>query len=53
MPLVASSLAGGEVGRFHDPARSYLHAEDGDIALLGSPAGYSSHGVRLALAHRQ
>jgi 2-phosphosulfolactate phosphatase len=26
-------LAGGEVGRFHDPARSYLHAEDVEIAL--------------------
>ena len=26
-------LAGGEVGRFHDPARPYLHAEDVDIAL--------------------
>jgi 2-phosphosulfolactate phosphatase len=26
-------LAGGEVGRFHDPARSYLHPEDVDIAL--------------------
>jgi 2-phosphosulfolactate phosphatase len=26
-------LAGGEVGRFHDPARSYLHPKDVDIAL--------------------
>jgi 2-phosphosulfolactate phosphatase len=26
-------LAGGEVGRFHDPARPYLHPEDTDIAL--------------------
>jgi 2-phosphosulfolactate phosphatase len=26
-------LAGGEVGRFHDPARSHLHPEDVDIAL--------------------
>jgi 2-phosphosulfolactate phosphatase len=26
-------LAGGEVGRFHDPARPYLHPEDVDIAL--------------------
>jgi 2-phosphosulfolactate phosphatase len=26
-------LAGGEVGRFHDPARPYLHREDVDIAL--------------------
>ena len=26
-------LAGGEVGRFHDPARPHLHAEDVDIAL--------------------
>jgi 2-phosphosulfolactate phosphatase len=26
-------LAGGEVGRFYDPARSYLHPEDVDIAL--------------------
>jgi 2-phosphosulfolactate phosphatase len=26
-------LAGGEVGRFHDPSRPYLHAEDVDIAL--------------------
>jgi 2-phosphosulfolactate phosphatase len=26
-------LAGGEVGRFHDPARPYLHPEDIDIAL--------------------
>ena len=26
-------LAGGEVGRFHDPARPYLHPEDADIAL--------------------
>jgi 2-phosphosulfolactate phosphatase len=26
-------LAGGEVGRFHDPARPYLHLEDVDIAL--------------------
>jgi 2-phosphosulfolactate phosphatase len=26
-------LAGGEVQRFHDPARSYLHREDVDIAL--------------------
>jgi 2-phosphosulfolactate phosphatase len=26
-------LAGGEVGRFHDPARSYLHPEDVEIAL--------------------
>ena len=25
--------AGGEVGRFHDPARPYLHPEDVDIAL--------------------
>jgi 2-phosphosulfolactate phosphatase len=26
-------LAGGEVERFHDPARPYLHSEDVDIAL--------------------
>jgi 2-phosphosulfolactate phosphatase len=26
-------LAGGEVGRFYDPARPYLHPEDVDIAL--------------------
>jgi 2-phosphosulfolactate phosphatase len=26
-------LAGGEVERFHDPARPYLHPEDVDIAL--------------------
>lgn len=26
-------LAGGEVARFHDPARPYLHREDVDIAL--------------------
>jgi 2-phosphosulfolactate phosphatase len=26
-------LAGGEVGRFNDPARPYLHPEDVDIAL--------------------
>jgi 2-phosphosulfolactate phosphatase len=26
-------LAGGEVGRFHDPARPYLHPEDVDITL--------------------
>jgi len=26
-------LAGSEVGRFHDPARPYLHPEDVDIAL--------------------
>ena len=26
-------LAGGEVGRFHNPARPYLHPEDVDIAL--------------------
>ena len=26
-------LAGGEVGRFHDPARPYLHPEDVDIAV--------------------
>jgi 2-phosphosulfolactate phosphatase len=26
-------LAGGEVGRFHDSARPYLHPEDVDIAL--------------------
>jgi 2-phosphosulfolactate phosphatase len=26
-------LAGGEVGRFHDPVRPHLHAEDVDIAL--------------------
>jgi 2-phosphosulfolactate phosphatase len=26
-------LAGGEVGRFSDPARPYLHPEDADIAL--------------------
>jgi 2-phosphosulfolactate phosphatase len=26
-------LAGGEVLRFHDPARPYLHPEDVDIAL--------------------
>jgi 2-phosphosulfolactate phosphatase len=26
-------LAGGEVARFHDPARPYLHPEDIDIAL--------------------
>jgi 2-phosphosulfolactate phosphatase len=26
-------LAGGEVGRFHDTARPYLHPEDVDIAL--------------------
>src|SRR5207302_9058823 len=26
-------LAGGEVGRFHDPARPFLHPEDVEIAL--------------------
>jgi 2-phosphosulfolactate phosphatase len=26
-------LAGGEVTRFHDPSRPYLHPEDVDIAL--------------------
>ena len=26
-------LAGGEVGRFHDPAHPYLHPNDVDIAL--------------------
>jgi 2-phosphosulfolactate phosphatase len=26
-------LAGGEVGRFHDSTRPYLHPEDVDIAL--------------------
>jgi 2-phosphosulfolactate phosphatase len=26
-------LAGGEIVRFHDPARPYLHPEDVDIAL--------------------
>jgi 2-phosphosulfolactate phosphatase len=26
-------LAGGEVGRFHHPARPYLHPEDVEIAL--------------------
>jgi 2-phosphosulfolactate phosphatase len=26
-------LAGGDVARFHDPARPYLHPEDVDIAL--------------------
>ena len=26
-------LTGGEVGRFHDPARGYLHPEDVDIAV--------------------
>ena len=26
-------LAGGEVGRFHDPSRPHLHAEDAEIAL--------------------
>jgi len=26
-------LAGGEVGRFHDPGRPHLHPEDVDIAL--------------------
>jgi 2-phosphosulfolactate phosphatase len=26
-------LAGGEVGRFHDPARPFLHSADVDIAL--------------------
>jgi hypothetical protein len=26
-------FAGGEVGRFHDPTRPYLHPEDVDIAL--------------------
>jgi len=26
-------LAGGEVGRFHDPSRPHLHPEDVDIAL--------------------
>jgi 2-phosphosulfolactate phosphatase len=26
-------LAGGEVGRFHDPARPYLHPEDVEIAV--------------------
>jgi 2-phosphosulfolactate phosphatase len=26
-------LASGEVARFHDPARPYLHREDVDIAL--------------------
>jgi 2-phosphosulfolactate phosphatase len=26
-------LAGGEVGRFHDPARPWLHPEDVDLAL--------------------
>jgi 2-phosphosulfolactate phosphatase len=26
-------LAAGEVGRFHDPARPFLHTEDVDIAL--------------------
>jgi 2-phosphosulfolactate phosphatase len=27
-------LAGGEVGRFHDPALPYLHPEDVEIALV-------------------
>ena len=27
------ALAGGEVERFYDPARPYLHPEDADIAL--------------------
>jgi 2-phosphosulfolactate phosphatase len=27
------TLAGGEVARFHDPARPYLHPQDVDIAL--------------------
>ena len=26
-------MAGGEVSRFHDPARPYLHREDVEIAL--------------------
>src|SRR4029077_4132329 len=26
-------IAGGEVGRFHDPARTYLHLQDVEIAL--------------------
>jgi 2-phosphosulfolactate phosphatase len=26
-------LTGGEVGRFHDPARPFLHREDVEIAL--------------------
>jgi 2-phosphosulfolactate phosphatase len=26
-------LAGGEVGRFHNPARPFLHPEDVEIAL--------------------
>jgi 2-phosphosulfolactate phosphatase len=26
-------LTGGEIGRFHDPARPYLHPEDVDITL--------------------
>ena len=26
-------LAGGEVRRFHDPSRTYLHSEDVEIAL--------------------
>ncbi len=35
MPMLIRRLilAGGEVGRFHDPARPYLHPEDVDIAL--------------------
>jgi 2-phosphosulfolactate phosphatase len=32
-PFVGLIVAGGEVGRFHDPARPYLHPEDVDIAL--------------------
>jgi hypothetical protein len=32
-PFVGVSCSGGEVGRFHDPSRPYLHPEDVDIAL--------------------
>jgi len=32
-------LAGGEVGRFHDPARPHLHPEDVDTALAKSRLG--------------
>src|SRR5271169_6544920 len=34
-------LAGGDVGRFHDPARPYLHPEDVDIALDADRYGFA------------
>lgn len=48
-------LAGGEVARFHDPARPYLHREDVDMALDidRSRCGWRSRTVDPSLVSRR